>query len=224
MARPIADIDQRFLAKVKADSSGCLLWLGTFNHGYPVFSVPDRSRKSGWALIYAHHYNYEKNLGPIPDGHWLVWTCKNRQCVNHSHLEALMAREVRLMGNSTSAIQARKIICVRGHPLEGGNLYRAPGTNKRQCRICTIIRADRNKTKRRAKLADLRKWRSHTPQEWRELLTRYKHRCANCGEKTKLTRDHIIPLSKGGHDGIENIQPFCKPCNSKKRDRIWQLC
>lgn len=40
--------------------------------------------------------------------------------------------------------------------------------------------------------------------------------CAKCGDETVLTRDHVIPLTKGGSDDIENIQPLCLPCNSSK--------
>lgn len=34
-----------------------------------------------------------------------------------------------------------------------------------------------------------------------------------------MTRDHIVPLSKGGTDRLENEQPMCKPCNETKADR-----
>lgn len=66
--------------------------------------------------------------------------------------------------------------------------------------------------------------RTHTYGEWQQLLGRYKHRCANCRCKRKLERDHIVPLSRGGHDGIENIQPLCKSCNCKKWRNLWLLC
>ncbi len=35
-----------------------------------------------------------------------------------------------------------------------------------------------------------------------------------------MTRDHIIPKSKGGLGGLDNSQPLCFPCNQKKGDSI----
>ena len=31
-----------------------------------------------------------------------------------------------------------------------------------------------------------------------------------------LTVDHVVPLSLGGGNGIDNIQPLCQNCNSSK--------
>ncbi len=56
----------------------------------------------------------------------------------------------------------------------------------------------------------------HTLAEWENLKAQYNQECAKCGEKKKLTKDHIIPLSEGGTDYISNIQPLCINCNSKK--------
>ena len=55
-----------------------------------------------------------------------------------------------------------------------------------------------------------------TPQEWAALCERYGHRCLRCGAAARLTADHITPLSKGGGNGIGNIQCLCGPCNSAK--------
>jgi 5-methylcytosine-specific restriction endonuclease McrA len=63
---------------------------------------------------------------------------------------------------------------------------------------------------------------SHTEDEWQELKAFYNFKCLRCGKhepEIKLTRDHVVPLTKGGSDSIDNIQPLCARCNSKKNHR-----
>ena len=57
---------------------------------------------------------------------------------------------------------------------------------------------------------------SHTEQEWNELCARYNHKCLCCGEIKPLTKDHVLPLSLGGDNTINNLQPLCLACNLKK--------
>ena len=52
--------------------------------------------------------------------------------------------------------------------------------------------------------------------QWKELCERFYYKCVSCGESKPLTVDHIVPLSKGGTNDIENIQPLCLSCNSRK--------
>ena len=61
---------------------------------------------------------------------------------------------------------------------------------------------------------------SYTQDEWNELLDKYGHICLSCRRNdVTLTQDHVIPLSKGGSNTIDNIQPLCGPCNSSKHTK-----
>lgn len=55
------------------------------------------------------------------------------------------------------------------------------------------------------------------------LMGKYKFKCCHCEEndESKLTIDHIKPVSKGGSDDIHNLQILCRSCNSRKGAK-WQ--
>lgn len=62
---------------------------------------------------------------------------------------------------------------------------------------------------------------SYTSDEWDALLERTGRICLRCKKgDVKLTVDHVIPVSKGGTSNIDNIQPLCLPCNSRKHAKI----
>jgi Restriction endonuclease len=58
-----------------------------------------------------------------------------------------------------------------------------------------------------------------TTQQWKALCAKYGNICLSCGRQALLTPDHVIPLSRGGSNRIDNIQPLCGNCNSQKGTR-----
>jgi 5-methylcytosine-specific restriction endonuclease McrA len=82
-------------------------------------------------------------------------------------------------------------------------------------------------TIRRAKLKN--SIGSFTLQEWESKKKEFNYCCVICKIPEQellnetgigLTIDHIIPLNKNGTNWIKNIQPLCKSCNSRKKDKL----
>ena len=61
-----------------------------------------------------------------------------------------------------------------------------------------------------------------TEEEWWIILENQENQCASCerefSEELFPTRDHIIPISKGGSLIFGNTQALCLSCNSSKGD------
>jgi 5-methylcytosine-specific restriction endonuclease McrA len=57
------------------------------------------------------------------------------------------------------------------------------------------------------------------------LFARDQHLCMYCGHehpRQLLTRDHVVPLSKGGRDTWQNVVAACRHCNARKGNRTPQ--
>lgn len=58
----------------------------------------------------------------------------------------------------------------------------------------------------------------------REVFKRDNYTCVECrarkSDGATLHIDHIIPVSKGGTDELDNLQTLCKDCNLSKSDLI----
>ena len=60
---------------------------------------------------------------------------------------------------------------------------------------------------------------SFTESQFAQIKALFNYTCPMCKKsepEITLTRDHVIPLKKHGTNYIENIQPLCAACNSKK--------
>src|SRR5688572_32955210 len=73
----------------------------------------------------------------------------------------------------------------------------------------------------------------HVPRKFRRQVTntflfaRDGYRCQYCGRHRSqlrgrefLTRDHIIPMSRGGDNAWHNVVTACSPCNNRKGSHL----
>lgn len=65
--------------------------------------------------------------------------------------------------------------------------------------------------------------RTRPPLTNRALFRRDQNVCLYCGKDfhdLALTRDHIVPVSRGGRDNWLNVVAACKRCNQHKGNRL----
>ena len=68
-----------------------------------------------------------------------------------------------------------------------------------------------------------RAWRTVPSLANTKLFTRDRHVCAYCGGHfafDDLTREHIVPVSRGGADSWMNCITACRTCNGHKGNRL----
>lgn len=58
-----------------------------------------------------------------------------------------------------------------------------------------------------------------TDKEWQEVLKYFNNSCAYCGSSESLTKDHVVPITKGGTTSRNNIIPACLSCNQSKSNK-----
>ena len=73
----------------------------------------------------------------------------------------------------------------------------------------------------------------HVPRRFRRQVTntflfaRDSYSCQYCGRsiaelkpRHALTRDHVVPLSRGGNNDWSNVVTACSPCNTRKANNL----
>jgi 5-methylcytosine-specific restriction endonuclease McrA len=53
-----------------------------------------------------------------------------------------------------------------------------------------------------------------------QMVWFYGPNCMQCGSSDRLHIDHVVPVSKGGDNGIWNLQLLCQGCNLRKGNRV----
>lgn len=137
---------QGMWGKVDKSKSSCWTFTGSLNNrGYGQV-------RFGGRLVLAHRLAYEELIGPIPDGLVLDHLCRNRACVNPAHLEPVSMRVNGLRGIGSSAQNARKTHCKRGHEFTPENTITIQGVYglQRSCKECKHEAQRRYKQSRKA--------------------------------------------------------------------------
>jgi 5-methylcytosine-specific restriction endonuclease McrA len=69
--------------------------------------------------------------------------------------------------------------------------------------------------------------RSIPPLTNKALFRRDQGTCLYCGKRfldQELSRDHVVPISKGGADAWDNVVSACRRCNHHKGNRLVEEC
>lgn len=140
---------ERFTTKYEfSPDTRCWVWVGKKTaSGYGLFSVKGR-----W--VRAHRWAYMTLVGPLVEGMQIDHLCRNRACVNPSHLEQVTQQENIRRGRSGEAARQRNLAkthCPKGHEYSPENTF-VSKSGSRSCRTCNRARwkAHRRKKKEQA--------------------------------------------------------------------------
>ena len=103
-----------------------------------------------------------------------------------------------------------------------------PENNRKACRKWCAANLEKHRAKshkRRCRIAG--NGGIHTAEQFKALCAHFGNRCVCCGRLRKLEADHVISvkmnetfmLPLGFLNDIDNLQPLCRSCNSKKHSQ-----
>jgi hypothetical protein len=129
---------ERFWARVDK-TDGCWSWMGRKDReGYGRFDAGGQNKL-------AHRFAYEAMIGEIPRDLTIDHLCRNRECVNPTHMEPVTSEE----NVRRAASNPGRTHCINGHERTPENRYRRPGLS--YCKPCNRIYAARWRQMRRLK-------------------------------------------------------------------------
>lgn len=144
---------------------------------------------------------------------------------------AQLAKIFRLELNGENAHVVAQLIMNNGRLLSPGVMSNAPDRLDGFHSMNACCRAEKDTGRHASNMAiygsDRRAFENWAEGDWvgaNRLMGQFKATtelvpCPGCGDITKMTADHIGPISLGFTHRME-FQPLCKKCNSKKNNRF----
>lgn len=161
----------RFWRKVfRSSPNECWAWSGAKDQdGYGLFWLAGSMKR-------AHRVSMELENGAIAEGLVVDHICRNRSCVNPSHLRTV-TRYTNVHENSEAPahLNSLKTTCVNGHPLEGANLVF--NGKRRRCRECE------------------QSWRE--AYQAKQVTTQPRYPVVECAQGHPMTGDNLVIKANG---------------------------
>ena len=134
----IQEVQDRLASSFTVKDNGCWDWhKGEKSSGYGLIGLWNKQ-------FGAHRVLYELINGTAQKDKQIDHLCRNRACVNPSHMELVDKDTNNIRGMSPSAIHARKTQCPQGHQYNNENTARwSNGPDKpisRKCKVCVAKR------------------------------------------------------------------------------------
>lgn len=182
----------------------------------------DLCRKKCRALVLKRYKLSER--GKISESKWITSERRNNNEKKYrakpTAKKLAVIRNIRCLKNNPHLQEAKRI-----RDREFSKSERGREINKKSVKL--YLATDKGKIQRKNakhRRRQLENTGKITAYEWTMKLKKFNYKCAHCYTDENIEMDHKIPLSKGGKHHIDNIQPLCRSCNSKKGNKIlWAI-
>jgi 5-methylcytosine-specific restriction endonuclease McrA len=92
-----------------------------------------------------------------------------------------------------------------------------------RARFCEPCRKTRQRQQNPEKVAannmKLRTRDPIDPELIKLVFKLYEYECMYCSSRDNLLLEHILPITRGGDNGFENLGVACRSCNSSKNNK-----